>query len=77
MNLVAKYFFHFKGAGPVRNLSISTVNISTVVVSWLPPEEANGIIEYYNISLRRYKGNELQNYNISENQLTHIIRELG
>ena len=77
MHLVAKYFCHFKGAGPVRNLSISTVNVSTVVVSWLPPEEANGIIEYYNISLRRYKGNELQNYNISENQLTHIIRELG
>lgn len=77
MHLVANYFFHFKGAGPVRNLNISTVNISTVVVSWLPPEEANGIIERYNISLRIYQGNELQKYNTSENQLTRIIKELG
>ena len=76
-HLVANCLFYFKDAGPVRNLSISTVNMSTVIVSWLPPEEANGIIEHYNISLRMYKGNELQKYNTSENQQTHIIKELG
>lgn len=57
MSTKLKLLNTFTEPGPPSNISITTLNLTSMAVSWQPPIELNGIIIGYNIV---YNDNEIQ-----------------
>ena len=65
--------------GPVASLNITVVSSMEVVVRWSPvaEEETNGVIQFYQVILSKYGGEELNRNVVSSTVLEAQFSSLG
>ena len=61
-------------AGPIRDLQVNSVNISTLVITWLPPSAPNGNILNYRITILDLRNKTWRNESVQNGS---IVTNLG
>ncbi len=72
------YLFIFTESGPVSELVVSHINVTSIQVSWMPPKTPNGVITAYYLRLINISTSKLIiNKNLTtRNQHTYYLSEL-
>ena len=65
------YHNYYIAPGAVPTLTVRVVNPSTVTVSWsqVPEDDANGLIQLYQVSISEYERQQLRNKTINASEL--------
>ncbi len=72
------YLFIFTESGPVSELAVSHINVTSIQVSWMPSKTPNGVITAYYLRLINISTSKLMiNKNLTtRNQYTYYLSEL-
>ncbi len=64
-------------SGPVSGLTITRVTMTTFNIIWTAPSIANGVIQYYVITVNKEGDHLMTEYNTTSEETSVTVNELG